>query len=90
MGFTASRKVGGAVARNRARRRLRALAASVLPLHGKPGYDLVLIARQATVTRAYGDLHRDFVRALRRLGLLRTPTEPTADRTAAAQEDEHR
>lgn len=79
LGFTASRKVGNAVARNRARRRLRALAISVLPLHGKPGYDLVLIARQATVSRAYNDLYSDFVRALRRLGLYCEPAAKAAD-----------
>jgi ribonuclease P protein component len=71
VGFTASRKVGKAVVRNRARRRLRALAAEVLPRHARPGYDLVLIARQATATRPYPDLRADLERGLRRLGLLR-------------------
>lgn len=71
VGFTASRKVGKAVVRNRARRRLRALAAEVLPRHARAGYDVVLIARQATATRLYDDLRADLVRALRRLGLYR-------------------
>src|SRR5205085_871500 len=53
IGFTASRKVGNAVLRNRARRRLRAVAAEVLPLHAAPGHDYVLIARGETVVRPY-------------------------------------
>ncbi|MEM7443662.1 MAG: ribonuclease P protein component [Pseudomonadota bacterium] len=67
-GFTASRKVGNAVARNRAKRRMRTLASSALPqLPG--GHDLVLIARAATVDRPYDLLQRDFANCLKRLGL---------------------
>lgn len=77
LGFTASRKVGKAVVRNRARRRLRALAAEVLPHHAHPRYDLVLIARQATATRPYDALRTDLVRALRRLGLYRAASPET-------------
>ena len=51
VGFTASRKVGNAVARNRAKRRLRAAAAALLPLYGLAGNDYVLVARTATLTR---------------------------------------
>ena len=76
VGFTASRKVGNAVARNRARRRLRALAAEILGQRATGGHDLVLIARQETVTRPFADLRRDLVRALRRLGVLRPETRP--------------
>src|SRR5262245_51522701 len=45
VGYTASRRVGGAVQRNRAKRRLRAAAAAVLPRCGAAGMDYVLIAR---------------------------------------------
>lgn len=48
LGFTATRKVGGAVERNRARRRLREAARRLLPLFGVAGVDYVLIARQDT------------------------------------------
>jgi ribonuclease P protein component len=64
VGFTASRKVGNAVARNRAKRRLRAAAAALLPLHGREGHDYVLVARTATLTRAFPDLLNDLSGAL--------------------------
>ena len=65
VGFTASRKIGGAVVRNRAKRRLRAAAAAVLPLSGLPGTDYVLVARPGTVTRPFENLKADLVQALR-------------------------
>jgi ribonuclease P protein component len=67
VGFTASKRVGNAVARNRAKRRLRAAAASVLPLHGKPGTDYVLIARAETGGRVYAELLADLEGALRQI-----------------------
>jgi ribonuclease P protein component len=45
VGFTCSKKVGNAVARNRAKRRLREAARAVLPGDGRPGWDYVLIGR---------------------------------------------
>ena len=69
VGFTASRKVGNAVARNRARRRLRAVSAEVLPEHARAGHDYVLIARAGTLTRDYRALLADLEEGLRRLGL---------------------
>ncbi len=59
IGFTASRKVGIAVVRNRARRRLKAAAEQVLPQHGAPGFDYVAIARTETVTRPFAELVAD-------------------------------
>lgn len=67
VGFTASRKVGNAVMRNRAKRRLRAAAAEVLAREGRKGTDYVLIARAATGERAYADLVGDIEAALRRI-----------------------
>lgn len=59
VGFTATRKIGNAVARNRARRRLRAAAASVLPAKARAGHDYVLVARAGTLTRDYAALVDD-------------------------------
>ena len=64
VGFTASRKIGGAVERNRAKRRLRAAAGTVLPLYGQAGNDYVLVARRETLTRPFGDLVSDLKSAL--------------------------
>jgi ribonuclease P protein component len=64
VGFTASSKIGGAVVRNRAKRRLRAVAAELLPLSGLPGTDYVLIARRDTVTRPFESLKADLAQAL--------------------------
>jgi ribonuclease P protein component len=65
VGFTASKKIGNAVTRNRAKRRLRALAREVLKGLARPGWDYVLVARpEATVSRPYGELRADMLRAL--------------------------
>ena len=65
VGFTASRKVGNAVARNRAKRRLRAAASQLLPLLGRQGHDYVLVARASTGTRAFDALLADVTTALK-------------------------
>ncbi|QQR68249.1 MAG: ribonuclease P protein component [Alphaproteobacteria bacterium] len=72
LGLTASRKmVGGAVARNRARRRLRALATDILTGEAREGLDIVLIAREAALSRPFELLGQDLRQGLRRLDLLR-------------------
>jgi ribonuclease P protein component len=71
VGFTASRKVGIAVERNRARRRLKAAVAATMPLHAAPAHDYVLVARAATARRPYADLLTDLETGLKRLGLWR-------------------
>ena len=66
VGFTCSKKVGNAVARNRAKRRLRAAARAVLPAHGRPGWDYVLIGRpEATAARPFASLCDDLAAAHR-------------------------
>jgi ribonuclease P protein component len=71
LGFTASRKVGIAVRRNRARRRLKAAAAAIFPLHAAPDHDYVLVARSQTVERPFAALRGDLEAALKRLGAWR-------------------
>lgn len=66
-GLTATKKIGNAVTRNRARRRLRALAQNMLRLHALPR-DYVLIARLDTATRDFPALQKDLMTALKRTG----------------------
>ena len=75
LGFTASRKVGIAVRRNRARRRLKAAAAAIFPLHAAPGHDYVLVARGRTVERPFAALRGDLETALKQLGTWRAGDE---------------
>jgi len=66
VGFTCSKKVGNAVARNRAKRRLREVARLLLPERGRAGWDYVLIGRKdATATRDFKDLQGDLIYALK-------------------------
>lgn len=67
VGFTTSKKVGNAVKRNRARRRLRALAEAVLGPEAQHGLDYVLVGRTATVDRPFADLSRDLAMAIERV-----------------------
>lgn len=74
MGFTASKKVGNSVARNRARRRLREVARMALPELGHPGWDYVLVARpEGTIARPFADLLADLQSALRQVHRPRPP-----------------
>ncbi|MGI9369553.1 MAG: ribonuclease P protein component [Ruegeria sp.] len=68
VGFTCSKKVGNAVARNRAKRRLREAARAVLPELGRDGWDYVLIGRlKDTANRPFDALMGDLRYALRKL-----------------------
>lgn len=68
VGFTCSRKLGNAVARNRAKRRLREAARLILPHHARPGWDYALIGRPgATADRPFDLLQRDLIQALDKL-----------------------
>ncbi len=56
LGLTATKKIGKAVTRNRARRRLRALAQAHLAPVARAGVDYVLIARHDTATGNWDDM----------------------------------
>jgi ribonuclease P protein component len=77
VGFTCSKKVGNAVARNRAKRRLRAAAQAVLGVDAAPAHDYVLIGRTETLRRPFALLLQDLRTALKRVGALR-PTDETS------------
>ena len=64
VGFTVTRKIGGAVVRNRMKRRFRALARELVPVKGFPGSDHVMIGRTGGIERAYGLLRSELAGAL--------------------------
>ena len=67
VGFTATKRIGGAVQRNRAKRRMREAARQVLPEVATPGTDYVIIARTGVITRDWTRLLDDVKSALLRL-----------------------
>ncbi len=82
LGFTATKKVGNAVARNRAKRRLREAAHALIPVLGLPGHDYVFIARAMTGEQPWQALLDDVKAALLRLaakGVARPKPAPAAD-----------
>ena len=67
VGFTATKKLGNAVVRNRIKRRLREIARLHLGQDARSGYDYVLIGRGPALDRPFADLHTDLISALKRL-----------------------
>ena len=72
VGFTATKRIGGAVQRNRAKRRMREAARQILPLMATPGTDYVIIARNGVITRDWTRLLDDVKSALLRLATERS------------------
>ncbi|MEW9856038.1 ribonuclease P protein component [Novosphingobium sp. M1R2S20] len=66
LGITVTKKIGNAVVRNRMKRRFRALAREVLPLHGLSDTDHVLIGREGGVERDFAHLREELIAALGR------------------------
>lgn len=67
VGFTVTRKIGGAVIRNRMKRRFRALALEIVPEKGFPGADHVMIGRSKGIEREFNQLRSELAGALDRL-----------------------
>jgi ribonuclease P protein component len=67
VGFTVTKKIGGAVVRNRMKRRFRALAREIVPVKGVAGADHVMIGRAKGIERDFGLLRNELVQALDRL-----------------------
>lgn len=87
-GFTATKRVGGAVVRNRAKRRMREAARRLLPDHGQPGFDYVFIARGGLVARPWDRLLDDMKSALIRLAADRDSRAPVREPSAPSQQDD--
>ena len=87
LGFTATRKVGNAVIRNRAKRRLREAARATVPLLAVPGSDYVFIARMGTADRPWDRLLDDVKSALTRLATPRSAPRPAPSQPASAGQD---
>ena len=85
LGFTATKKIGGAVQRNRAKRRLREAARAILAQHGVPGSDYVFIARMGTTERAWDRLLDDVKSTLTRLARPKADT-PSPARAPSGQD----
>ena len=64
VGFTVTKKIGGAVVRNRMKRRFRALASEIVPVKGLPGADHVMIGRAKGVERPFAVLRAELAGAL--------------------------
>jgi ribonuclease P protein component len=79
VGFTASRRIGNAVARNRARRRLVHAVRAVLPGPARPGYNYVIVARPAVLTCPFDRLLLDLGTAFARV--TRAPAAPGRSRS---------
>ncbi len=67
VGFTVTKKIGGAVIRNRMKRRFRALAGEIVAQHGFAGADHVMIGRAKGIERDFGLLRSELGGALDRL-----------------------
>src|SRR3546814_1787721 len=64
LGVTVTKKIGGAVVRNRMKRRFRALFRTLLPALGVKGADHVLIGRAGGVERDFALLEKELAKAL--------------------------
>ncbi len=82
MGFTATKKIGNAVIRNKAKRRLREAARLMLPNHGLAGHDYVFIARATTHGQEWQGLLDDVKAALIRLARPRPAPNPASPNSA--------
>ena len=71
VGFTVTRKIGGAVERNRIRRRLKAALAAASAIAPDAHSDYVLVARRPALTRRFAALVADVERAFAQIGRVR-------------------
>jgi ribonuclease P protein component len=84
LGITVTKKIGGAVVRNRMKRRFRALARELLPERGLSGADHVLIGRAGGVERDYALLREELGKALRKLSANTVRPEPVEGHSSSS------
>ena len=75
VGFTCTKKLGNAVARNRIKRRLREIARLKLGDIAQPTYDYVMIGRTAAATRDFEKLQSDLISAVTKIHSQATETK---------------
>jgi ribonuclease P protein component len=88
VGFTATKKIGNAVVRNRCRRRLREAARALVPRLGAPGTDYVFVAREATAARGWSALLDDIESALIRLRAALNAAQPARTPAPSPKDDQ--
>ncbi|UZW55232.1 ribonuclease P protein component [Sphingobium sp. JS3065] len=88
-GITVTKKIGGAVIRNRMKRRFRVLARELLPVHGVAGADHVLIGRSEGIERDFGLLRGELEKALRKV-MSRPAGEAPPRRRGSSPQDKNR
>lgn len=86
-GFTASKRVGNAVSRARAKRRLRPLCAEFMAKQGVAGYDYVLVARTAILDKPYEKIRRDMKDAFKQARQTILTPQPQRDKKADEQQN---
>lgn len=90
-GFTVTKKLGGAVVRNRMRRRLKAALVEVAVIRADPAFDYVVVARPPALDRPFSDLCDDFAVAFERVARAGTNTRlRSSDATTSQSTDETR
>lgn len=92
LGITVTKKIGGAVVRNRMKRRFRALARELLPTEGIAGADHILIGRAGGIERDFGLLRAELRKALKKIAPSPVRPEPVGGlaSTSGAEEEKER
>ncbi|MEJ0095620.1 MAG: ribonuclease P protein component [Methylocella sp.] len=79
-GFTVTKKIGGAVLRNRIRRRLKEAVRRLAPLPARRGYDYVLVARIEALGMAFSAVQAELVRALGKIDAVKSKKDMPEDK----------
>jgi ribonuclease P protein component len=90
VGFTVTKKVGGAVERNRIRRRLKEALRQAGAVASSPGHDYVLMARREALTKPFAALVAEIERAFAQMSRLKPPRAASGRDAAPATDREQR